>query len=996
MDGKEAEKEKTEVTMKDSTLPFPALASWARVEFQQTPIYIQPEAPDWFVPNRAADLAMTAGGPPSAEITSLLRRVDTHVAPPYHSRTDILGLSSLKECWLHITNQCNLTCRHCMFQSSPAAREKLSAEDCLAVIREAYALGCRIFYFTGGEPMMSDAFLESLKEIFRQPDTHGVVLTNLTLIRSLADRLRAFPPNRLHFQVSVDGLGGTHDAIRGAGTFDQLKDNLAVLKNLGFPATLSTTVTRQNVHELPLLVDFASAQQVATLHLLWLFKKGNADTALVASPADIFPHLTAAQQRAEAKGVTIDNVESLHAQVFSYPGTRHDLSNAGWQSLAVGPDRRIYPTPALIYTAPMQCGHIRQGLEQVWKGSPVLAEVRKASLNQSERYRNNAFRYLVGGGDIDHSYVHTGRLTGGDPYLDLYTDTAKWLIAREAHRHRPNGYPAIRLKMGERVGSCPAEGGTIFFTHSNCVLSLPGTDTHTQVNRFYSEAAEETKEDILNPVCYDAAVMDHIPAAMRYRSYGCGSPVLEADVRTGETVVDLGSGTGIECFIAGRLVGAAGRVVGIDMGDTMLALAEKAREQVAGNLGYANVSFKKAFLESLPLEDASVDVVISNCVVNLSPDKRRVFSEIFRVLKPGGRLVISDITFSGHIPIDIKYNESLRGECIGGALGYMDLFGLLNDTGFSESEVLKGYLYRTVKGHDFYSVTYRAFKPVGNSAPRLFGFPAFDRLMAAVESAPTCACFCKPETDPAASTGDKKTVGCMVCGAPLVYLSTNETMTCHYCGKTVAANARCGAGHFVCDPCHGVDILDVMTDLLLGSREPDAVALMARIRANPRFPMHGPEHHALVPGVILTALRNAGADVTDAQIVTGIRRGQTIAGGACAFFGACGAAMGVGIAVSLLTGATPLDGAKRQVIQQVTGQVLEKIAAYDAPRCCQRDAWLSLKAAAVILRERLHRKLTVSHPLSCEQFSKNKECIHNQCPLWPKPGQAKKNRPQEA
>ena len=257
--------------------------------------------------------------------------------------------------------------------------------------------------------------------------------------------------------------------------------------------------------------------------------------------------------------------------------------------------------------------------------------------------------------------------------------------------------------------------------------------------------------------------------------------------------------------------------------------------------------------------------------------------------------------------------------------------------------------------------------------------------MAVVKTEPDCACFLSPEATPQETALSKEPhrSGCMVCGAELIYLETVQEKTCHYCGQVMPANAQCDNGHFVCDSCHRADAVEIITQVCLNSRELDAVALMQAIRSHPRFPLHGPEHHSLVPAIILTALRNAGHDITDAQIITGIERGQTIAGGACAFIGACGAALGVGIAFSVLLGANPYEGEKRQIVQRVTQKVLGKIASYNAPRCCQRDCWLALQEASTLLEEKLGKRLTVNYPMTCEQFSKNKECVHDQCPLWP-------------
>ncbi len=230
---------------------------------------------------------------------------------------------------------------------------------------------------------------------------------------------------------------------------------------------------------------------------------------------------------------------------------------------------------------------------------------------------------------------------------------------------------------------------------------------------------------------------------------------------------------------------------------------------------------------------------------------------------------------------------------------------------------------------------------------------------------------------------ETKKSGCIICGAELVYLKVDETRTCHYCGQVMSANAQCIKGHFVCDSCHQTDAVKIVRHLCLHSHETDAAILMQSIRLHPHFRKHGPEHHSLVPAVILTTLRNSGYDISDEQINTSIDRGQTIPGGACAFLGICGAAVGVGIAFSVLVAATPYDGDTRQVVQQVTQKVLSRIASYNAPRCCQRDCWIALHEASKLLRNKFSTTFAIS-PIICEQFSENKECIHDQCPLWPR------------
>ena len=168
-------------------------------------------------------------------------------------------------------------------------------------------------------------------------------------------------------------------------------------------------------------------------------------------------------------------------------------------------------------------------------------------------------------------------------------------------------------------------------------------------------------------------------------STGCGNPVGIADAKPGETVLDLGSGGGIDCFIAAREVGHTGHVIGIDMTPEMLTLARDNAEKLRTN----NVVFKLGHIESIPQSDNSVDLVISNCVIALSEKKKRVFSEIFRILKPGGRFVISDVVTEKPLPGDVRKSAAEWVDCVGGAAVMSEYIEMIADAGFLDVEVLE-------------------------------------------------------------------------------------------------------------------------------------------------------------------------------------------------------------------------------------------------------------------------------------------------------------------
>jgi SAM-dependent methyltransferase len=178
---------------------------------------------------------------------------------------------------------------------------------------------------------------------------------------------------------------------------------------------------------------------------------------------------------------------------------------------------------------------------------------------------------------------------------------------------------------------------------------------------------------------YSDEEMNAVPSGANL-GLGCGNPTAIASLKEGDIVLDLGSGAGFDVFLAAKKVGQTGRAIGVDMTDEML---EKARENAVRG-GFTNVEFKKGDIENLPLDDSSVDVVISNCVINLAPNKAKVFAEIFRVLKTGGRLMVSDTVLIKELPEDLKNDKDLLVGCVSGAILKNDYLNLLKEAGFSD------------------------------------------------------------------------------------------------------------------------------------------------------------------------------------------------------------------------------------------------------------------------------------------------------------------------
>jgi arsenite methyltransferase len=236
---------------------------------------------------------------------------------------------------------------------------------------------------------------------------------------------------------------------------------------------------------------------------------------------------------------------------------------------------------------------------------------------------------------------------------------------------------------------------------------------------------------------YDAAQAGEIPAEAMRASLGCGNPTALAKLNAGETVLDLGSGGGIDVLLSAKRVGPTGKAYGLDMTDEMLALANENKKKA----GVENVEFLKGEIEHIPLPDNSVDVVISNCVINLSSDKEAVLREAFRVLKPGGRFAVSDVVTRGEMLPEIRESVLLWVGCIAGALEANDYLSKLEGAGFAEAEIEPTRIYRVQDAREFLSG--QGFD-VEAIAPQVDGkfFSAFIRATKPTADAKSC---CGPD-----------------------------------------------------------------------------------------------------------------------------------------------------------------------------------------------------------------------------------------------------------
>jgi len=227
--------------------------------------------------------------------------------------------------------------------------------------------------------------------------------------------------------------------------------------------------------------------------------------------------------------------------------------------------------------------------------------------------------------------------------------------------------------------------------------------------------------------------------------------------------------------------------------------------------------------------------------------------------------------------------------------------------------------------------------------------------------------------------------GCPICGAPIEYLSEPVEMECLFCKEKQLTSSRCVNGHFICDRCHRMSAEDLIESSTIRSTSDNPFLIAEKLLESPAVKMHGPEHHFLVPAVLIAALYNhtGQQDKKEHSIKAARRRAELVKGGFCGMMGECGAAVGTGIFVSVVTGGTPLSLEEWRLSNLMTSRALEDIALHGGPRCCKRNTFIALRSAVRFIDTEMGIRLPMSGTIRCRFSDQNRECLREKCLFYP-------------
>ncbi len=669
--------------------------------------------------------------------------------PEYIGRSKAIAPYKLDELWIYFTLACNLRCKHCLVSAGKQLRKELTLDEFKKLVDEAIKLGVKRFYITGGEPFIKDGIFDLIRYITKTKRRELIVLTNATLFddENIKALKKVMGP-RLILQASLEGsTAEVHDKLRGKGTFEKTVEGIKRLKEIGITPIVSTAINKYNEKEIPKVSRFLSKLGVEEHNVLWMHAKGRGASnmnRLFVSSENIARIMKRLKNTYKEQEIIFDNVESLKVRVRTKRGRKNDLCNNCYEKICVNSDGHVYPCASLNGDKRFDAGSVRKkSLKDIWLDSKVMVKGRKNSVQDKPECRECYLEYFCGGGCTSHSFYASeadtgkGSITAPDPYCSTYKslfDDIIWELASEGvvaqdvkGYSTPLVFNAMDVKLPGHFGKGIKSIDKKFEVgcyHCSCVLSVDVEDDEEvckpeikghvtkTVKKKFSKAAFTPVADYYCPTGYNQKDLAHIPNEVLDVSYGCGNPAALADIKKGETVVDLGAGGGIDCFIAAKKLGRKGRVIGIDMTDEMVETAAASAKKVAKALGYSNVEFRAGNIMELPVDDNSADLVISNCVINLTEDKSKVLDEIYRILKPGGRFIISDIVSDKPVPGYLKRDKELWNACLSGALTDSRFGEIAENACFQDVRLTRNYLYKKVEYIQFFSITMKGIKPL--------------------------------------------------------------------------------------------------------------------------------------------------------------------------------------------------------------------------------------------------------------------------------------------
>jgi MoaA/NifB/PqqE/SkfB family radical SAM enzyme len=301
---------------------------------------------------------------------------------PYPGRSALVAPERLRELWIQINNACNLTCTHCLVSSGPGGAPGVDADALLRLVDRAAALGMERLYVTGGEPFLRRDIFDLAKRATERHGAELIVLTNATVFQGPVRKgLETLDRAKVRFQVSIDGARPeTNDPIRGAGTFDKALDGARLLADLGFDVSLTTVTTEENLAELADIPAIVKSVGAKSQHLMWSHRRGRAresDNGFFPENAALLDAVLAVVDAAKREGTTLDNLEATKRRVNGVPGVKYDLGNAGWDSVCVYADGRVFPSAALAGEEALVCGDVTR--QELSRRSLRSRETRSAS-----------------------------------------------------------------------------------------------------------------------------------------------------------------------------------------------------------------------------------------------------------------------------------------------------------------------------------------------------------------------------------------------------------------------------------------------------------------------------------------------------------------------------------------------------------------------------------------------------------------------------------------